>query len=74
MSQKEFFNPLDAVTPLGVKRYSVRNAMINIKDISKALKKKYHLAPKGVHGVQRVKNAIKRQIPKRTESIEDGKG
>jgi hypothetical protein len=27
------FNPLDAVTPLGVKRYSVRNAMINIKDI-----------------------------------------
>jgi hypothetical protein len=27
------FNPLDAMTPLGVKSYSVRNAMINIKDL-----------------------------------------
>jgi hypothetical protein len=30
---KHLFNPLDAVTPLGVKRYSVRNTIINIKHI-----------------------------------------
>jgi hypothetical protein len=32
-SKVRSFNPLDGVTPLGVKSYSVRNAMINIKDI-----------------------------------------
>jgi hypothetical protein len=41
------------MTPLGVKLYSVRNKMIK-GHVLRALKKKYHLAPKDVHGVQRV--------------------